>query len=67
MTLITILVTLITFQETLIINDSNGGTMTLTALIVNVIIHLMIYCDPDNSACVSNNTNSDSNYFNDFW
>ena len=67
MTLITILVTLITFQETLIINDSNGGTMTLRALIVNIIIHLMIYCDPDNSASVSNNTNSVSNDFNDYW
>ena len=67
MTLITILVTLITFQVTLIINDSNSSTMTLTALILNVIIHLMIYCDPDNSASVSNNTNSDSNDFNDYW
>ena len=67
MTLITILVALITFQVTLIINDSNGGTMTLIALILNVIIHLMVYCDPDNSASVSNNTNSNSNDFNYYW
>ena len=67
MTVITILVTLITFQVTFIINDSNGGIMTLTALILNVIIHLIIYCNLDNSASVSNNTNSDSNDFNDYW
>ena len=67
MTLINILVTLITFKVTLIINDSNDDTMTLTALILNVIIHLMIYCNHDNSASVSNNTNSNSNDFNDYW
>ena len=59
--------TLITFPVTLIINDSNGGTKTLTALILNVIIHLMMYCDPDNSASVSNNTNSNSIDFNYYW
>ena len=67
MTLITILVTLITFQVTSITNDSNGGTMTLIALILNVIIHLMIYYDPDILASVSNNTNSNSNDFNYYW
>ena len=34
--------------------------MTLMAWILNIIVHLMIYCYTDNSACDSNNTNGDS-------
>ena len=44
--------------------------MTLIVLILNVMAHLMIYCDQENSASDSNNTNNhpddsscDSTYF----
>ena len=44
--------------------------MALLALLLNVIVCLMIYCDPENSASDSNNTNNhpddsscDSTYF----
>lgn len=32
--------------------------MTLMALIMNVMVNLVIYCDPENSASDSNNTNN---------
>ena len=32
--------------------------MTLMALILNVMVNLVIYCDPENSAIDSNNTNN---------
>ena len=38
--------------------------MTRMALIMSVIAHLMIYCDPDKSASDSNNTNVNSDDFN---
>ena len=32
--------------------------MTLMALILNVMVNVVIYCDPENSASDSNNTNN---------